>query len=472
MINVLLFAMPDSILGFEMATIVPNLALVSLAGNVDPVVCDVKVVDLILFRRNTKQVVLDLLRKQSPKLVGLSCMSFQYNSAVEIAKLVKSYDKNILVAIGGYHPTLMSDEISKSPESQYIDFIIRGEGEATFGELVNAINADTGYDKIMGLSYKVNNSFNHNPPRNLLSMSKIQLPKRDARLLNKGFHSFGLPLDVIETSRGCTFGCKFCSINHMYGRSFRKYETDRIINDIKSAVALDAKAIAMADDNITLDLKKLEEICDAIIDTKLNWVQYSIQASVKGIAHSERLVQKMADTGIKLVFLGIESINKKNLDFLGKNTTCEETVKAVKYLKDNGIICAGGFIIGNPDDDEESLWDVFKTARELKVDIPIFFILTPHAKTEIREELLAEGLVTNPDDFSTYNGFVANVRTKHLTPKQIDDIAYEMYGKYHSSLDYVKFTQVRKSYPGYFWRLAAKTIALSLPRRLGLLRKV
>ncbi len=450
--------MPDSVPRFDVFAYIPNLAIVSIAGNVDHNACDVKVADLYLVKDRMEDYVLDLLSKRHPNLVGFSCMSFQYHNAIKLARLVKGYDENILVVLGGYHPTLMYDEIADSPDSQFIDFIVRGEGEISFNELVNAIEKDTGYDKIPGLSYKMNGIFHHNLPGDLLSLDTLQLPKRDARLITKGCQAFGLQSDAIETSRGCTYNCKFCSIKHMYGRSFRKYEISRVIEDIKNAHKHGARWLIITDDNITLDLKRLGVLCEEIVSAKLNSIHYLVQASVKGIAHSAKLVQKMADAGIKIVFLGIESLSKADLDFLGKKTTTpEDTRKAVKYLKDNEIVCFGGFIVGNPNDDEESLWNTFNIARELGIDTPAFPILIPHVKTEIREELMAEGLVTNVDDFSTYDGFSANIRTKYLMPEEIDSIVEKMYSAYYDNLDYLRMSQLRRTYPKYFWKAVAKT---------------
>lgn len=465
--------MPDSIPEFNMFTIMPNLGIASIAGNVDPGVCDVRVADLILVSRRLEEYVLDTLREQSPDLVGLSCMSFQYNSAVKLAKLVKAYDKNIRVALGGYHPTVMYKEISESPESQFIDFIIRGEGEATFSELVTAMNAGRGYDDIAGLSYKTNGGFRHNSPRDLLSLDAIQLPKRDARLITGGFSIFDMPADAIETSRGCTHKCKFCSINHMYGRSFRKYEISRAIVDIRDAYERGAKALLIVDDNITLDLERLERLCDEIVAAKLNSIHYFLQASVKGIAHSEKLVRKMADAGMKGVILGIESMSRATLALLRKKTTTPgDTRKAVEYLRNNGIMSLGAFIVGSPDDDEESLWRAADAASELGLDHTAFFTLIPHLKTEIREELMAEGLVTETNDFSTYHGFAANVRTRYLTLEEINRIVGKMYGSFYCNLDYVRSTQVRKSYPVYFWKTAIRQFLVALMVQIkGVLRR-
>lgn len=459
MIQTLLFAMPDITPRFDVFTRIPNLGIVSIAGNVDQSVCNIKVADLLLVKGKEENYLLDLLSKYHPHLVGFSCMSFQYHSAIRLAKLVKGYDKNILVVLGGYHPTLMYDEIADSPDSQFIDFIVRGEGEVTFNELVNAMGKGTGYDKIAGLSYKINGVFHHNPRRDLVDLNTLRLPKRDSRLLTKGLHALGAPVGVIETSRGCTYNCKFCTINHMYGRSFRRYKVERVIADIKNAYEYGARTLVITDDNITLDLKRLKTLCDEIKAADLNTIHYVLQASVKGIAASARLVKKMADAGVKIVFLGIESVSKRNLDFLGKKTTAsDDTQKAVKYLKDNGIIVFGGFIVGNPEDNAKSLWETLEISRNLKIDAPVFSILIPHVKTEIRKELIAEGLLTNAEDFSRYHGFAANTKTKYLMPEEIDSIVEKMYSAYYDNLDYLRTSQLRKTYPMYFWKAVAKTI--------------
>lgn len=468
MIKALLFGMPDFTPQFNLATKAPNLGIVSIAGNIDPQACHIQVADLVLVRKKWERYVLDLLHTHNPDIVGLSCMSFQYHSAVKLAKLVKSFNKNILVAIGGYHPTTMYEEIAKSLESEFIDFIVRGEGEATFNELVTAINSGKEYKGIKGLSYRTNGVFCHNPPRELLSLDDIKLPKRNARLLTKGFHAFGLPADTLETSRGCTYNCKFCTIRRMYGRSFRKYEISRIIADIRKTHENGARALIFTDDNITLDLERFGMICEEIVASKLNSIHYVVQADVNSIAANDgKIVKKMADAGVRTVFLGIERLSKTDLEFLGKRARAEDnTRKAVKYLRDNNIIIFGGFILGNPEDDREEFWNTFKAAWDMKIDIPAFLSLIPHAKTEIREELISQGLVTNIDDFSTYHGFVANIKTRHLSTEEIDRLIVDLYDAYNNNIDYIRFTQVRRIYPVFFWKLLAKNVLPTLGKTI------
>ena len=91
--------------------------------------------------------------------------------------------------------------------------IVRGEGEITFRELLRALETQRGYDRIAGLSYRTAGGFCHNPARGVsgLEDGEIRPPRRDARVL-KGYTLLGRQVDVIETSRGCTFDCSFCSI--------------------------------------------------------------------------------------------------------------------------------------------------------------------------------------------------------------------------------------------------------------------
>jgi anaerobic magnesium-protoporphyrin IX monomethyl ester cyclase len=217
-------------------------------------------------------------------LVGITAMSFQYQEALALARIAKN--SGAQTVFGGYHPTLAAEEIAESPDAALIDYIVRGEGEATFRELVLAWMSGRSPEEILGLSYHEGEKMVHNPARPLLNVEDIEMPNRDARLLTRGFNSLGIPIDSVETSRGCTQGCKFCSINLMYGRRFRKFALDRVIADIQDAEAHGAGSIFFPDDNITLDPKRLERLCQAIIDAGLTHLRYKTQASASGIASS------------------------------------------------------------------------------------------------------------------------------------------------------------------------------------------
>src|ERR1700691_930554 len=341
--NVLLLSMPDS---FEhmppVAIRMPNGALTSLAGNVDPH-HRVAVADLILVYRRVRETVIRLLRELDPDVVGLSIMTFQRRTAGRIIALVRAMRPGVKIVVGGYDPSLAPEAY----EDMGVDYLVRSEGEVTFRELLRAIEQGSGVDRIGGVSYRDGGTWVHNPnrPPHRLEDSEIRMPNRDARVL-KGYTLMGRQIDVIETSRGCTFDCSFCSIIEMRGRNFHTYSFDRVLSDIRDARDHGARTIFLVDDNITLNVHRFEALCQAIIAAGLHKLDYFVQAMTSAIAnHGETLAPLMRRAGFRYVFLRIENILEGDLEFLkasAKNTERTNsqkpgnaTLKAIDYLHRN-----------------------------------------------------------------------------------------------------------------------------------------
>src|SRR3984957_18499557 len=312
--NVLLLSMPDSFEHMPPAAIrMPNGALTSLAGNVDPH-HRVAVADLILVQRKVRETVTRLVRELDPEVVGLSIMTFQRRTAARIIELVRSLRPGVKIVVGGYDPSLAPEAY----EDMGVDYLVRSEGEVTFRELLRAIEKGCGFEQIGGLSYHNGGSWTHNVGRlpHRLEDSEIRLPNRNARAL-KGYHLLGRQVDVIETPRGCTFDCSFCSIIEMRGRNFFAYTFDRVLADIRDARDHGAKTIFLVDDNITLNVNRFESLCEAIIAAGLNKIDYFVQAMTSAIAnHGETLAPLMRRAGFRYCFLGIENILEGDLEFL------------------------------------------------------------------------------------------------------------------------------------------------------------
>ena len=260
------------------------------------------------------------------------------------------------VVVGGYDPSLASDAYCH--EGNGVDFIVRGEGELTFRELLRAIENGASFSGIAGLTYRDGASWHENLPRPVHSLEgdDIRLPNRNARVLG-GYTMLGRQVDVIETSRGCTYDCGFCSIIEMRGRNFHTYSFDRVLADIRDARDSGARAIFLVDDNISLNIKRLEALCQAIIDAGLNDIAYSVQAMTSPIAmHGETLAPLMRKAGFRYVFLGIENILEDDLVYLkasAKNSIRENgrrtgnaTIQAIDHLHKNKMYVVGGLIVG------------------------------------------------------------------------------------------------------------------------------
>jgi len=435
--NVLLLSMPDS---FEhmppIAVRMPNGALASLAGNVDAH-HHVAIADLILVQSSVRSTVERLVHGLEPDVVGLSVMTFQRATALRLATLIRALRPATRIAVGGYDPSLASSAYEACPA---VDFIVRGEGEQTLRELLRVLETDpraaapaderSCLSTIRGLSYRTRDGFVRNPDRAImpLASARLELPNRAARVL-RGYTLLGRTVDVVETSRGCTYDCSFCSIVEMRGRNFHPYPFDRVLADIADARAHGAEAIFLVDDNITLDVARFEALCQAIIDAGFDDSDYAVQAMTAPIAqHGARLAPLMRRAGFRYVFLGIENIVEDDLKFLrarAKNARREAgrtignaSIEAIRHLHANGMYVVGGLIVGNPDDTRASIDANLEFARD-HVDWPYIQHPTPYPGTPMTREFRQRGLIVD-EDVSHYDGTTAVVRSEHVAADEIE----------------------------------------------------
>jgi len=426
--NILLLSMPDSFEHMPTVAIrMPNGALTSLAGNVDAH-HRVAVADLILVQRRVRETIERLVREVEPDLVGLSVMTFQRHTALRIVELIRRLRPAARVVVGGYDASLAPDAYAES--SSGVDFIVRGEGELTFRELVRALERRADLAAVAGLSFRRGEGFTHNPDRPVsgLEDGEVRLPNRGARVL-RGYTMVGRQVDVVETSRGCTFDCSFCSIIEMRGRNFHTYNFDRVLADIRDARAHGARAIFLVDDNITLNVRRFEGLCRAIIAAGLNDLEYTVQAMTSAIAnHGQTLAPLMRQAGFRYVFLGIENILEEDLEFLraeAKNRRRGDgasggnaSITAIEYLHSNKMYVVGGLIVGNPRDTRESIEANLDFVRRY-VDVPYIQHPTPYPRTPMTKTFRDQGLIIN-ERLEEYDGTTAVVRTEYLASDEIE----------------------------------------------------
>ena len=425
--NVLLFSMPDS---FEhtptLAMRMPNGALASLAGNVDPH-HRVAVADLVLAQSSVPDTVARLVRSHEPDVVGLSVMTFQRHTAAKIIALVRALRPEATIVVGGYDPSL-APHVWEDP-SVGVDAIVRGEGDFTFRELLRALEAGGDLEGISGLSYRHGGAFVRNPDRPVSHLGEdVRPPNRAARVLS-GYTLLGRPIDIVETSRGCTYDCSFCSIIEMRGRNFHTWSFDRVVADIADARARGARVVFLVDDNITLNVARFKGLCRAIIDAGLNDLDYLVQAMTSAIASSgDELAGLMRQAGFRYVFLGIENVLDEDLAFLrakaknvqreGGRSVGSATLTAVNLLHRYGMLVVGGLIVGSPDDTAESIEANLEFAWRY-VDWPYIQHPTPYPGTPMTKDFRDRNLIVN-EAVEEYDGTTAVVRTEHLSAEDVE----------------------------------------------------
>lgn len=430
--RVLLLSMPDA---FEhtptIAIRMPNGGLASLAGNVDPH-HDVAIADLVLAHGRIRETIERLMAEVRPDVVGLSVMTFQRVTARRIIALLRQLDPGVRVVVGGYDPSLAPE--AWIDRALAVDAIVRGEGDITFRHLLRAYERGQQPAAIDGLWYRDGDTFRRNPLRPVARLGDgvVRPPNRRARVLS-GYTFLGRPVDVVETSRGCTFDCSFCSIIEMRGRNFHRLPLAQVVEDIREAVRLGARSIFFVDDNITLDVDRFTALCHAIIAARLHRVDYLVQAMTASIAtHGEELAPLMRQAGFRYVFLGIENVLDEDLGFLkaraknldrrsGSRTNASATAATV--LRRHGMLVVGGLIVGNPEDSEASIAANLEFARRY-VDWPYVQHPTPYPGTPMTREFERQGFIVSRE-VSEYDGTTAVTRTAHLTPERIEFLRWK-----------------------------------------------
>ena len=426
--RILLLSMPDSFEHTASITMrMPNGALASLAGNVDAhhqVAC----ADLILVQRRVRETVERLIRTLDPDLVGLSIMTFQRRTAHRVIRLVKALKPGTRIVVGGYDPSL-APQIYEAPDWA-VNAIVRGEGDVTFRELVRRWERGLEPVGVNGLSYRSSTGWTRNPDRAASSLAgdEIRPPNRAARVLD-GYTFLGRRVDVVETSRGCTYDCSFCSIIEMRGRNFHTWSIERVIADILDAKRRGARAIFIVDDNVTLNLRRFERLCDAMAEAGVNDIDYLVQGMTSAIAAGgDALAARMKRAGFRYVFLGIENVLEADLQFLkasAKNARRESgkrvgnaAIQAIESLHRHGMYVIGGLIVGSPSDTRESILANLEFAGRY-VDWPYIQHPTPYPGTPMTRDFRARDLILS-ERAEEYDGTTAVVRNEHLEAEEIE----------------------------------------------------
>jgi anaerobic magnesium-protoporphyrin IX monomethyl ester cyclase len=273
-----------------------------------------------------------------------------------------------------------------------------------------------------------------NPDRHVSGLDgEVKPPNRAARVLS-GYTFMGRAIDVVETSRGCTYDCSFCSIIEMRGRNFHVWSVDRVIADIRDAHDRGARAIFIVDDNITLNIARFKALCEAIIAHGLTDIHYIVQGMTSAIASAgDDLAALMQRAGFRYVFLGIENVLDQDLTFLraaAKNAERKEgrtvgsaTTRSIDVLHRHDMSVVGGLIVGNPDDTRASI-EANLTFAKAYVDWPYIQHPTPYSGTPMTEDFRARDLIVN-DNVNEYDGTTAVVRSEQLSADDIEFMRWQ-----------------------------------------------
>lgn len=359
-------------------------------------------------------------------LVGISVVTNTALPSYRMAQKIRA--RGIPVVLGGPHPTFEPDEAL-----QYGDYVLRGEGEESLIKLIEALNAGANLREVAGLSFWDGDQPVHNAAAPLCPNINItpdfSLIHGAAKFYNRGFRFEVFSLEVL-TTRGCPFGCKFCSVIKMSGRKMRERSVEQVVDEMEHLLATyRQKKMFIVDDNFTANTERAKQLLRLMIKRKID-VRLSAQVRVD-TARDLELVQLMKLAGIHMVQVGLESVNPDTLKMFNKRQQVEDMRAAIQTFTKMGIAVHGMFIIGSDYDTPATVEATIKFAQDLELAAIQLLPLGPLPGTELTAEMLREHRVITRD-WSIYDGNRVVLFPRRMRPSVNQKMIFRGYKKFYN----------------------------------------
>jgi len=307
------------------------------------------------------------------------------------------------ILIGGIHASLLPEEFTG-----VADHVVVGEAEEIIVDLVEGRIQEQ-----VVLGHKV--------------QDLEALPAINYGLLD-GFETMNVI--PIMTSRGCPFDCSFCTVTKVFGRKFRGLSAERVVAEVENAMDYhDGRAFFFYDDNFAANRQRVEAICDLLTEKKLS-IDWAAQVRCD-LARNPDLVEKMARSGCRWVYIGFESIDDETLKSLHKSQTQEDIVRAIQVFHQSGINIHGMFMFGADQDTPETIDRTVEFAQRHGVDTVQFMILTPFPGTRCYEDLVGEDRLLHKN-WDYFNAMYAVFRPANMSPERLQAATYRAYNRFYS----------------------------------------
>jgi radical SAM superfamily enzyme YgiQ (UPF0313 family) len=374
----------------------PSLGLGYIASVLEKEGIRVKIVDTQAEGISLEEFPKRLRNDNNPyEFIGITAVSSTLNTALEMARICKQVFTKSKIVLGGVHPTVLPEEVLAS---EFVDYVIRGEGEYTFLQLAHGKKVN----EILGLSYKMNGNIIHTPPRPPIEdLNTLPFPAYHLMPINRYHPTPGLykrlPGIGIIGSRGCPFKCTYCASQSIWagGKKVRFRSAENILEEIKLLIRdYKMKEIFFHDDMFTAKRSLVSTLCEKIISEGID-ITWVCMSRVDAI--DEDILKLMKAAGCHQICFGVESADEQILKNIQKKISLEQVKKAVALAKKVEVDVRTSFMMGNPGETEETLKKTINFALKLNPTIASFNITTPYPGTELRRWAKENGYLKTED---------------------------------------------------------------------------
>lgn len=351
--------------------------------------------------------------------VGISAMFTPYiQEALAVAKIAKALDPYRPIVVGGAHVSSCAEKVL---ESNYVDYVIMGEGEERLSSLMDCLQSAR-FDKIEsvdGLGYKLKNKPHLNPVQKCIeNLDSLPFPAR--HLLDLDRYLIGQKRStMLMTSRGCPHSCRYCSVHLHMGKTYRKRTAENVLEEIIECYdKLGITIFDIEDDNFTFDRKRAERILDLILE-HFGTGKLTLMAMNGLSAHSldKNLLEKLHKAGLNNLNLSLASNIEKIRRYMDRPGTSQEFSAIITQGKHYGYRMTVYSIIGLPHQTKEEMLETLIYIMEKPVIIgPSIFYPVPG--TDLFRECLESGFIQE-DDYASFRSSVFPIQTKEFSRRDL-----------------------------------------------------
>lgn len=342
----------------------PALGILYIASMLESKGHEVSVIDVNISKISLAQLIREI-EKFNPNIIGISSTTWSYHNALDIARALKNQFPEIIIVFGGPHASF---EYLETLSHNYVDYVIRGEGELAMVELIEALLGKRKITEVKGLAFRKNGKIVLTDER-----PKIEhldsLPHPAWHLLRKDlFDPERYIMGVVVTSRGCPFNCIFCSTSSFHGHKVRYHSISYVMEEIEIVSELFKRSargmnFIFGDDTFTLNRKRAEQICE---EMKKRGIDASFWCETRIDLINTRMLELLREAGCEVLLFGIESVTPEVLRVVGKNINMEKAVEMANISQKLGIAVDVSFIVGLPYETMDSVRNIKKFVERIE----------------------------------------------------------------------------------------------------------
>ena len=380
----------------------PHFGLASISATLKANLHTVNFLNIMRLKENK---IKRKIKKLKPDFVGLTCTTHHWDEVKLLIRWIKEVGK-IITVVGGSHPTICSKEVLKNKN---IDYVIRGDGERAFAELLDCFEGLIDISDVNNISYRCKDKIIENKIELIGDLDKLPFIDRTLDLYVKR-----KKVAHMMAGRGCPYDCTYCC-NHVLRSIYKvkKYvryrSPEKVVQELKLLKEkYKIRRVDFHDDTFTLSKKWLKDFCNLYKEIDLPFFCNSRPE----IFNSEK-AKLLRDAKCDMIRIGLESGNEwLRTKILNRNITNEQIIKACSIAKENGIKVRTFNMIGLPFETEETIEETYNLNKAIKPDQMHVSIFYPYPKTILYQICEEQGFLTDKkkkDFFS--NGTTLNLPT-------------------------------------------------------------